>query len=313
MGVEAGDGRPPRGPTQGVAIRGMTKKSTLPKRPDGQLVAERNEIAVLKLVRDFGHLRRAEIARGVWPKSKSRVAEKMAQVTVQRLLAKGMLQEKPNSIGGRALVLAARGAMHLRMYNIEAQDGYDLSSVAGPHYWHRTLGTRYLIERAASGDQVFGEYALQKNFGPVGRGELIDRFEKLPDGIVLTPGARRGYDQSIIAADWIEVESSYKAENELGKIFAIAWNVGSWLNTAETQLLDRVIFVYDSRHRHENMVLQSLQRYMAKHPAANPDLLSSIVLVRCEVGIPLVWKSYAEFDSAHLLKANASSLSGTNE
>lgn len=291
----------------------MKKKTSPTPRPDNRLVAEQNEFAVLKVVRDFGHLRRIEIARGVWPRSSIDVAFKMAKRTVRRLLDKGMLQEKANSLGGRSLVLASRGAQHLRAHGLDAQDGYELSSVTGPHFFHRTLGTRYLLERAAQGERVFGEYALQKNFGPVGRSELGDRFEKLPDGIVLTPGSKRGYDSKVIAADWIEVESSYKPENELGKIFRIAWQVGSWLNTAETLLLDRVLFVYDSRDRHENAILSSLQRYLAKHPAANPDLLSSIVLVRCEIGIPLVWKTFAEYDSAQLLKANASTLSGTYE
>lgn len=279
----------------------MNNKNTPVHRPDNQLVAEQNELAVLKLVRDFGHLRRSEIARGVWPQSSHGVAAKMAQRTVKRLLKKGMLQEKANSLGGRSLVLTARGATELKSWGLEAQDGYELSSVAGPHFFHRTLGTRYLVERAAEGHQVFGEYALQKGFGPIGRGELADRFSKLPDGIVLTPGEERGYEPGVVAADWIEVESSYKPEDELGKIFAIAWKVGSWLNAAETLLLDRVLFVYDSRHRHENMILSSLKRYCAKNPATNPDLLTSVVLVRCEIGLPLVWKDYEEIDSAELL------------
>lgn len=291
----------------------MTNKNTSSPRPDNRQVAEQNEIAVLKLVRDFGHLRRIEIARGVWPRSSLAVAEKMAKRTVRRLLEKGLLYERPNSLGGRSLVLSARGVSHLRANGIDAQDGYELSSVAGPHFFHRTLGTRYLIERAARGDHVYGEYALQKNFGPIGRGELRDRFLKLPDGIVLTPGAKRGYDAKIIAADWIEVESSYKPENELGRIFEIAWQVGSWLNTAETVLLDRVLFVYDARQRHENMIRLALQRYLEKHPATNPDLLSSIVMVRCDIGIPLVWKGYVEFDSVQLLNSNQMTEFGTDE
>lgn len=291
----------------------MPKKNTPSTRPNNQLVAEQNDLAVLKLVRDFGHLRRSEIARGVWPRSSLGVAEKMAKRTVRRLLEQGMLQEKPNSLGGKSVVLSARGAMRLRTYGLEAQDGYELSSVAGPHFFHRTLGTRYLIERAAHGEHVYGEYALQKNYGPVGRGELADRFEKLPDGIVLTPGQHRGYDPTLIAADWVEVESSFKPENELAKIFAIAWQVGSWLNSAETLLLDRVLFVYDARHRHENMILSTLRRYLERNPVSSPDLLSSIVLVRCDVGLPLVWHGYTELDSAQLLAAQSTAPPGTNE
>jgi len=291
----------------------MTIKNAWASRPDNRFVAEQNDLAVLKLLRDFGHLRRSEIARGVWPNSSNAVAMKMANRTVHRLREKGYIQEKPNSLGGRSLVLAARGATWLQLHGVEAHDGYELSSVAGPHFYHRTLGTRYLLERAARGHKVFGEYALQKGFGPIGRGELNERFKKLPDGIVLAPGSERGYDSNVIAADWVEVESSYKPEQELSKIFAIAWSVGSWLNAAETLLLDRVLFIYNSRQRHENTILRALQHYLEKHPATNPDLLSSIVLVRCQVGLPLVWEGFQELDSAHLLKAKGFTGSGTNE
>lgn len=291
----------------------MTNKKALVPRPDNRIVAAQNDLAVLKLLRDFGHLRRSEIARGVWPNSSTTVATKMANRTVRRLREKGYVREKPNSLGGRSLVLTARGATWLQLHGVEAHDGYELSSVAGPHFYHRTLGTRYLLERAAGGHKVFGEYALQKGFGPIGRGELAERFQKLPDGIVLAPGHERGYDRNVIAADWVEVESSYKPEQELSKIFAIAWSVGSWLDAAETIMLDRVLFIYNSRQRHENTILRALQRYLGKHPATNTDLLLSIVLVRCQVGLPLVWQGFSEFDSAHLLKAKGLTISGTDE
>ena len=291
----------------------MTQNSPNPAPPDNRLVAEQNDLAVLKLVRDFGHLRRSEIARGVWPKSSVPVAEKMAQRTVKRLLDNGDLLEKPNSLGGRSLVLSSRGATVLNSHGIAAQDGHELSSVAGPHFYHRTLGSRYLLERAARGHQAFGEFALQRGFGPVGRGELNERFTKLPDGIVLTPGIERGYDANVIAADWVEVENTFKAEAELAKILSIAWKVGSWLNAAETLLLDRVVFVYNSRHRHENAILRTLQRHLEKNPATNLDLLSSIVLVRCDVTLPLAFHGYEEFDSAQLLKQRVGHLSGSIE
>jgi len=298
--------------TQGSLYRSMTLPEPVSCRTNALLAAEYNELRVLNLVREFGHVRRSEIARAVWPKSSPRVAKKMAQRTVARLLASGQLLEKPNALGGRSLVLAGRGAQRLRDWGIDAQDGYDLTSVAGPQFFHRTLGTRYLIERMARGHQAFGEYALSKGWGPIGRGELAERFSKIPDGIVLVPGKERGYDSTVLAADWVEVESSYKPEEELERIFAVAWRVGSWLNTAETLLLDRVLFVYDARHRHENMILGSLKRYLAAHPDSNPDLLSSIVLVRCSIDLPLVWRGYQELDSAHLLSLNSSLNTGTN-
>lgn len=302
MGAFRGSPLGPKGRTQAVAIQSMKQTNTGLVRPDKRLVAHENDIAVLQLVRNYGHVRRSEVAKGVWPMSSPGVALKMAKRTVRRLLENGLLAEKPNSLGGRSLVLSARGVSELRMRGFEAHDGHELSSIGGPHFFHRTLGTRYLIERAAFGNQVYGEYLLSKGWGPIGAGELRERFSKLPDGLAFAPGIERGLDRNLYAADWIEVESSYKPDKELEKIFNIAWKVGTWLNTAETILLDRVVFVYDERQRHENQILASLKRYLEKNQRANRELLGSIIFVRCRINFPLVWQSYQETDCATLLK-----------
>jgi len=230
----------------------------------------------------------------------------MSERTIRRVLRKGLLVERPNALGGRSLVLGARGVARLRDAGIDAQDGRDLSSVAGPQFFHRTLGTRYLIERTAEGHTSFGEYAISKGWGPVGRGELIERFNKIPDGIVTMPGYVRGYDTTVHAADWLEVESSFKPEEELERIFAVAWKVGGWLDHHETLLLDRVLFVYDTRQRHENAIVSSLTRYLRDHPVANEELiLSSIVLIRCELSLPLVWRDHTELTALELIRSRA--------
>src|SRR5688572_15012430 len=91
--------------------------------PDNRLVAENNELAVLKAVRDFGHLRRAEIGRAVWPSSRT---QKMAQRTVARLTARKELVERRDAFGGSSLILSARGAGRLILQSIDAHNGYDL-------------------------------------------------------------------------------------------------------------------------------------------------------------------------------------------
>jgi hypothetical protein len=265
---------------------------------DGRKVADDNEMTVLVCVRFYGHLRRSEVARAVWPQSSPASARIMAQRTVKRMLKKGYLIERPNALGGMSLILAAKGVAKLRDAGLEAQEGYDLTSVTGPQFFHRTVGTRYLIERHSQGHRPYGEYAISKGWAPVGKLELAERFGKIPDGLVTVPGPDRGYAQHIVAADWVEVESSYKPEDELDRIFSVAWQVGSWLNTAETVMLDRVLFVYDIRQRHESMILNSLKRYLREHPVHNPEeILQSIALVRCELDPPLVWRGHEELDT----------------
>lgn len=213
--------------------------------------------------------------------------------TVRRLIESGHLHDRPNSLGGRSLVLTARGAGLLRSHGIDAQQGLSISSVCGPHFYHRTIGTRYLIERLAQGHDAHGEYALATERTSITRTELRERFGKIPDGLVLVPGHERGYPANVQAADWIEVESSFKPRQELFKIFDVAWKVGSWLDGAESVLLDRVLFVYDESQRHESSILASLERYRAKH-LATESVLASIAFVRCKLSLPLVWHGHWE-------------------
>ena len=262
---------------------------------DGRIVAQENELKVLKAVNLFGHLRRAEIAAAIWPTSSPRSAETMVRRTVKRLLESGDLLERPNSLGGLSLILSPRGATKLNSEGLDADDGKNLSSVEGPQFYHRTLGTRYLIEKAISGAEVFGEYALIKGRAPVSRAHLSERFHKYPDGLAVYPGDTRAYHADYTAADWIEVESAFKADDDYEKLIKIAWNVGNFLNASDTCVLDRVVFVFDVRQRHENAILSYLRRTVAsKITDASLIVLKSIILARVRIRTPLVWEGVEE-------------------
>jgi hypothetical protein len=129
----------------------------------------------------------------------------------------------------------------------------------------------------------------------VSRAELSERFRKVPDGLATVPGQARGLDPSLRAADWTEVESSYKRASDLDRIWGVAYRVGEYLNDRDTVVLDRVIIVYDATQRHERMLLNHLERYIRAHPVSNTEgILDSIVLVNCNIGLPLVFKGYTE-------------------
>jgi hypothetical protein len=272
-------------------------------RPDNRIVAYENEFKVLKLVRDFGHLRRVEVARGVWPHSSPGVAETMAQRTIARLTKSTELFETSNALGGMSLVLGRRGATRLRNKGTDADAGYDLSSVKGGQFQHRSYGTRYLIERIAKGHRAFSEYALSKGWSPITRDQLAARFRKVPDGLVLVPGPERGYNDTITAVDWIEVENTPKSGAELARILDVAWNIGECLDAAKTVILDRVVFVFDRSDHHERRIERALRTYLRAHPTKNEKLLlSSIVLCRCTVDFPFVWREHEEVDCGALLQ-----------
>jgi len=269
---------------------------------NGCTVADRNEIEVLKAVRYFGHLRRNEVARAVWPRSSHRSAYLMAQRTVKRMVDKGYLLERANTLGGMSLVLASRGVAKLRECDISAVEGYDMSSISGPQFFHRTMGTCFLIDRSRNDEMVFGEYAVARNWAPLTTEMLKQQYQKIPDGITVSAGAARGYAEGFRALDWIEVESAFKPEAELLKIIRLGLRLPEPVLNTPNLVLDQVVFVYDTRQGHEARILRTLRGYLREHPEArDPERLSHIVLARAHIDVPMQWHGVSEHTAWELL------------
>lgn len=271
---------------------------------DGRLIAYENEIKVLEAVNLFGHLRRSDIAAAVWPLSPPESGLRMCGRTLKRLLESGDLIDKPNTHGSMSVVLTPKGARRLKGLGVDADDGRKLSSVDGSQFYHRTLGTRYLIDKMSDTNKVYGEYAFTKGRAPVSRAHMSERFHKYPDGLIISPGDERGYNSDITAADWVEVESTIKNDDDYEKMMRIALKVGTWLNASETCVLDRVVFVFDVRQRHQ----AALTSYLKRHIVSKFDkdyalaILQSIVFARVHVRIPLVWEKVQEVTAAQAME-----------
>lgn len=273
-----------------------------PTEVDGRSVAEENEVDVLKAVRYFGHLRRTEVARAVWPRSSHRSAYLMAHRTVKRMLAKGYLLERSNTLGGVSLVLAARGVAKLRERDIASVEGYDMSSISGPQFFHRTVGTCFLIDRSRNDEMVFGEYAIHRNWAPVTLDAFKQVYRKIPDGITVAAGGARGYSETYRTLDWIEVESAFKPEAELLKVIQLGLRLPEPVAHADKLVLDQVVFVYDTRQGHESRILRTLRAYLRAHPDANdPERLSHIVFARAHIDVPMQWHGVSEHTAWELL------------
>ena len=272
-----------------------------PIRASSQAVAEAKELQTLLLAHRYGHLRRVDVARALWPSSAARVAEKMAHRTVGRLSERGWILEVFNILGGHSLMLAKTGAVQLRARGIYARQGCDMSSITSPDFFHRMLCTCYLIRRQGQGHQSFGEHAITMGQAPARCRELQSRFHKLPDGIVVVPGAERGYEHATSAADWIQAVSSRKPYEELKRIFDLARKSGAWLDDAHTVILDRVVVLYDDRTDQGKSIKQALQRYVAAREPSDPSIHSSIWLARCNIRPPLTWCGCETVDAATLL------------
>lgn len=273
-----------------------------PTSVDGRSVADQNEVEVLKAVRYFGHLRRTEVARAVWPRSSHRSAYLMAHRTVKRMLAKGYLLERANTLGGLSLVLASKGVAKLREWDISAVEGYDMSSISGPQFFHRTVGTCFLIDRSRNDEMVFGEYAINRNWAPLTLDVLKKHYQKIPDGITVAAGSARGYAEGFRALDWVEVESAFKPETELLKVIRLGLRLPEPVFESSNLVLDQVVFVYDTRQGHEGRILRTLRAYLREHPEVNdPERLSHIVFARAHIDVPMQWHGVSEHTAWELL------------
>jgi hypothetical protein len=273
-----------------------------PTHKDGRHVKEVNELKVLKVLRLFGHLRRQELAVAVWPTSSPASAYTMACRTVTELLRKEQILERRNTLNGSSFVLSSKGVSELRLKGgVSAQEGYTLA-FDGPQFFHRTLGTSYLLEKARTGHEVFGEYAVIKSMAPVTREFLRTKFKKVPDGLIVYSSELMGFRDGYRAADWVEVESAYKNYEELEKSLLLLTR-NSELTEKGNLVINKLVFVYDSRQKHDRFILRAAKQFLKNHPELVPKtFLSEIVLARCFVAPPFSWQGVTESTAFELME-----------
>jgi hypothetical protein len=265
-----------------------------------QVASARNDLTCLAAISLFGHCRQVELAVAVWPKSPLASSIVSAGKAIRRLMDRGHIAERWNRLPGRSYVLQMGGVARLRRHGITAEVGTGLD-LTGQHVWHRIFGMRYLLERrAASGQPAWGEYAIEKGLSPLKRGDMLDQFGKLPDGLAqASPGV----------LDWIEVENSVKGWNAVQRMLNMATHSGVELDGDGKWKLGRVVFVYNRKQGHEAMLLKGLAALLRKTAPQNRErVLAAVVLVPVEVELPLAWKSYEEHSGAAAL-----ALSGIND
>lgn len=273
---------------------------------DGRSVALLNELKVLKALRLFGHLRRQEVALGCWPHSSSKSAYIMACRTVTRMVDSGLILDKRNTLGGKSLVLASKGVARLREQDLNAQEGYDLA-FDGPQFFHRTLGNCYMLDKARTGCEVFGEYSLLKGFSPITKDFVKTKFNKIPDGLIVYGSDALGYKGNLRGADWVEVESAYKSYDEIRKALLLLTR-NSELNEAGNVTLHKLVFVYDARQKHDRTLLRAIKQFLKEKPELSAEaLLPEIILAKCFVEPPFVWHGVVEHSAAELLQMPGSS------
>ena len=261
------------------------KASRTQPRRCGREVARSNELRCMRMIAQFGHARPAEIARSAWPTA--RYGEQVARRTLRRLVSQGLLLERRNALGSKSLCVTRAGAAWLDLRGVPAQHTLDLSSVAGPTFFHRTMATRYLVERQLTGFHVAGEYLLLRRQLPFSLDGLAKALRKLPDGLVW----QRKPDGTV-AVELIEQEAAPKARAEIEKCLRAAEYVGAALSADGTVKVAGVIFVFDRSLNHARRVLLAANSLWGGRPLAERVTLERRVkLVGVEMRDPLVWVS----------------------
>ncbi|MDR5729911.1 MAG: hypothetical protein RB191_21065 [Terriglobia bacterium] len=171
---------------------------------------------------------------------------------------------------------------------------------------HRALANRYLIERMVerrNEGTVYSEYDFYRGQAGLSREWFIKTFGKIPDGLVMGPGAERSLDPSTVWADWVEVEYARKEQKELDKIVSLA-SRSNWLIEEKSIILDRIVFVYDRELAHEQAIVTALGRYRDTLPAAKQNdeqFWERFRLIRCTLDDTRKWKGSEEVTGVQLL------------
>lgn len=251
----------------------------------GRDVARMNELKCMRVVAQFGHVRIAELARAVWPNA--RYAEQLARRTVSRLVEQGLLLPRRNALGSKSFRVTRVGATWLDARGVEAQHTLDLSSIAGATFFHRTLATRYLLERQIEGFQVAGEYQLLRRKTPFPMDGLVRAMRKLPDGFVWKRGPQGHFEVELI-----EQEAAAKARTELEKCLKAVEYTGQSLDQNGQYRVGSLVFVFDRELNHARRIMMAATSlWGSRTHAERVTLERRVKLVAVELRDPLVWVS----------------------
>lgn len=265
-----------------------------------------NILVVLLALHLFGHVRRSELMYLLWPNQSTESRNVSASRLFTKMERDGLIDRKLNALGSVSYVLSLRGARIAAPYVPEVvSSGAPIRGMQGSTFFHRTLGTAWLIRKLREGLDVYGEYALAANTHSYRQVDLRRKYGKLPDGLVLRPHANTDGSQ-ILLADWLEVESSHKRPLNLDSITKIVWQMGEPLAGYDNTYLDRVCFLYTRDSSHENAIVRAVDARLAVSPVDDVDaLLSSVLMVRAVAQAPLVIQGFEEHTLADIARARA--------
>ena len=264
-------------------VDGLLRPATAkPKRPTSREQAAANRLRVLRTVAEHGHLRCSDLAT-CWPGAK--YGEQMAQRTVRSLVESGELLVRRNAHGGTSVVCTRVGAAALEVRGIAARHGLDLASVRGPTFTHHSLTSMWTLRKRLQGFDAFHEYAVVNGQAPVSAQQLIARYGKLCDAVLV-----RG-DRLYLC----ETEASPKSGQEIARIAMLTTHVGRRVHPELPYVLAGVFLVFDADQNHAARFAKVARESWARYSAADQATLAArVMLAKVSLGLPLVWRGCSE-------------------
>lgn len=270
-----------------IVLRPATGLTKHPHKGSGRDIACQNELKVAAAIAEYGHLRIAEIARLGWPLAT--YADQMAQRTCRRMVGAGRLLIRRNALGGTSYVLTRTGASWLSLRGTQARHTLELSSVGGATFFHRTLATRYLLERAIKGAGVAGEYKMANGGVPFSIETLTRATKKNPDGLIW----RENKDGSI-AFEWLEVENASKPKSELVRMLRVAMFSGKLVDVGKKAYAAGLNILYNKDLNHADRILSAANELWGGLPEQKRDEYErKVVLISASIAAPLVWLGHS--------------------
>jgi hypothetical protein len=287
----------------GVAILGM--KIPFVKANSAQAQRADYLRRTLLAVHLFGHIRHAELAKLIWPHVLPNSRAVSASRFLSYLVNEGYLLRRLNSLGSYSYVLAQRGAVFVSQLLPEgSREGSCISGIQGRTFFHRTLGTAWMVEQLLAGHDVLPEFSINSGRYEITRAGLVKQWGKLPDGLVMHEVRDETGKLLHHNVDWLEVESTHKGVKERGRVIETGWRLGEPLLDGLPYYLDKLVLLYTEDSNHEiPLVRSAAAKWRAtENVIDNPEgLLGSIMMVSAATIRPLTVMSYSSIDMLSLV------------
>lgn len=216
---------------------------------DCRLVAQQNELRILKMLFKFGFLRTRDIAALCWmpartmppggdfnlqPVAITASALRMAQITLRRLNQNRLVYSHTAPDSSLIYGLSEAGARMLQGFGIPASSGADWLRRFSPNqYHHRRISNEIAVCSMLLGYRVASEREIATGQW---YGGMAGINGKKPDVLI----------RSSKCAWWVEVERSQKTKSEYAKLVStldVFWPGGKHTCMIGNQVLSQFVFV----------------------------------------------------------------------